>query len=68
MALDEVAAEGALEAQGPLEVHAVAAREGAQRGALERLRSHVEDEAVTIEVAYINRKDLSRQAVNIRFR
>jgi phage baseplate assembly protein W len=26
------------------------------------------DETVTIEVAYINRKDLSRQAVNIRFR
>ena len=26
------------------------------------------DETVTVEVAYVNRKDLSRQAVNIRFR
>jgi phage baseplate assembly protein W len=26
------------------------------------------DEAITVEVAYVNRKDLSRQAVRIRFR
>jgi hypothetical protein len=26
------------------------------------------DETVTVEVAYINRRDLSRQAVRIRFR
>jgi Bacteriophage baseplate protein W len=26
------------------------------------------DEAVTVEVAYVNRKDLSREAVSIRFR
>ena len=48
MAQDQVPAQGAAEAQGPLQVHRVARAEGGERGTSESFRTYLEHESVRL--------------------